>query len=74
MLKCTIKSFCPLIIIQQNSFVYLCTYTMNARHSVFSVKHAIPDMKNISQFQDISRIFPRIRRGTDRWTDIRSDR
>ena len=51
------------------NFVCLYRQTIRRIYTIFNMVHAMLDMNNIYQFQDIWRIFTRVRARTDRWTD-----
>ena len=55
-------------------FVSLCRQTNSRIYTIFKTVHAMPDMNNIYQFQDIWRILPRLKSGQwDRKTDGNTD-
>ena len=56
------------------TFVCLCRQTMSRIYIFFNTVHSMSDMNNIYQFQNIWRIFTRVRAPTDRKTDGQTDR
>ena len=51
------------------NFVYLCKQTISCIHTIFNTVHAISDMNEIYQLQNILSIFTRVRAYTDRKTE-----
>ena len=49
----------------QKTFVCLCRRTVNLMYAIFNLVHAISDMSNIFKFQNVWRIFTRVRACTD---------
>ena len=58
----------------QKTSVCLCRRTVNPTYTIFNTVHAVSDMSNIFKFQDIWRIFTRVRACTDGQTDGQTDR
>ena len=58
----------------QKTFVCLCRRTVNPTYTIFNTVHAISDMSNIFKFQNIWRIFTRVRARTDGQTDRQTNR
>ena len=52
----------------------LCRQTISRIYTIFNTVHAMSDMNNIYQFQDIWRIFTRVRARTGRRTDGQTGR
>ena len=53
----------------RKTFVCLCRQTLRPIHTIFKTVYSISDINNIDQFQDIWRIFTRVRAYIDRQTD-----
>ena len=58
----------------QKTFVCLCRRTVNPINTIFNTVHVILDMNNIFKFQNIWRIFTRVRACADGQTDRRTIR
>ena len=54
----------------RKTFVCLCRQTISRTYAIFNTVHAMSDINTIYQFQDIRRIFTRVRA----WTNGRTDR
>ena len=74
MLKYALNLFPSIDFNASEKFVCLCRRTVNPTYTIFNKVHAISDMSYIFKFQDIRRIFTRVRARTDRQTDRRTDR
>ena len=58
-----------LAVMYRKNFVCLCRQTISRMFNVFNEVHAMSDMNNIYQFQDIWKIFTRVRARSDRQTN-----
>ena len=72
--KILFKSFPPIGRNVSENFVCLCRRMVNPIYTIFNTVHTILDMSNIFKFQNIWRIFTRIRACTDGQTDRQVDR
>ena len=57
----------------RKTFGCLCRQTICRIYTIFNPVHAMSDINNIYQFQDIWRIFTRVRAWTDGQTDIQTE-
>ena len=57
----------------RKTFVCLCRQTISRIYTIFNTVHAMSDKNNIYQFQDITKIFTRVRAWTDGQTDKQTE-
>ena len=56
------------------AFVCLCRRILNSMHTIFNTVHSVSDMNSTYKFQDISRIFTKVRACTDGQTNSKTDK
>ena len=67
MLKCTFQKFSP---IHHNVSKFFVSWTGTiCQYSIFDSKYSTPNLNNIHEFQDIRRLFTKIRTCADREKD-----
>ena len=67
-IKIRFKYFSPIRRNVSESFCGFCRQTISRMYIIFNAVHAMPDMNNTYQFQDILKIFTRVRSRSDRQT------